>query len=107
MSDHCAIEAGSDGCVSIAGTLSFDTVPGVYRETERLFLTDKPINCIDLSQLTKIDSAGLTLLLEWEALQYKSNRKLQIRNAPPELLSLARLCEADEVMTLSGRDQPA
>ncbi len=107
MSEHCTIEDGSDGCISIAGALNFDTVPGVYRETERLFRTDKPIGSIDLSKLTMIDSAGLTLLLEWEALQHKSNKELKIRNAPPELLSLAKLCEADEVMTLSGRDHPA
>jgi len=46
------------------------------------------------------------LLLEWQALQRAASRNLEIRNAPPSLISLARLCEADDVMQLTGRNVP-
>lgn len=107
MSENYNIELNRDGCAFISGTLNFDTVSRVYRETERLLRGNTPINTIDLSKLERTDSAGLTLLLEWEAIMRKANKKLDVRNAPLELLRLARLCEADEVMALSGRDHPA
>ena len=51
----------------------------------------------------RADSSGLALLLEWQALARQQQRKLKISNAPDTLLSLARLCEADNLL----ESQPA
>jgi phospholipid transport system transporter-binding protein len=97
------IELGENGCAFLAGELTFESVPALFRETEKLFKGSRPVTLIDLSGVTAADSAGLALLLEWQAIQKASSGTLEINNAPPGLLSLATLCEADEVMSMSGR----
>lgn len=94
---------GEDGCVHLDGILTFKSVPALYRQTEELFNGHTPASSFDLSKVTAIDSSGLALLLEWQATRERSTRILQIRNAPPSLVSLARLCEADDLMDITGR----
>jgi len=108
VNSACAIEVDEkNGCAAITGPLTFETTPGLYHETERLFLGQAPVSSINLANVSEVDSAGLALLLEWEAMQRKASRTLEIRNAPVGLVSLAALCEADEVMNLSGRVSPS
>jgi phospholipid transport system transporter-binding protein len=102
--DRCSIEIGEDGCATLAGALTFESVAALFGETHRLFRGPQPVTLIDLSNVTNADSAGLALLLEWQAMQQAAARSLEISNAPPSLVSLARLCEADDVMNLNGRD---
>ncbi|GLP95820.1 STAS domain-containing protein [Paraferrimonas sedimenticola] len=52
----------------------------------------KEVNCVDLSQLTYIDSAGVALLLRWSQLASQQNqRQLQFLDAPKAALELAQL----------------
>jgi phospholipid transport system transporter-binding protein len=63
-----------------------------------------PVEQIDLAGVTTIDSAGLALLLEWQSRAHAAGRELTVRNAPDGLLRLARLCEAVDLLNLSGRE---
>ncbi len=103
MSEACIIHIGDDGCASLSGMLTFESVPGLFRETEKLFRGITPVASIDLAKVSTADSAGLALLLEWQAVQGKAKQRLDIRNAPSGLLSLAQLCEADDVLNITGR----
>ena len=105
MGAECGLD--DNGCASLAGELTFGSVPDLFRESEKLFLGARAVTSIDLSQVTTADSAGLALLLEWQAMQGTASQKLDIRNAPSSLISLATLCEADDVMNLSGRNSTA
>ena len=104
MSDACIIEAGEPGCAKFTGALTFKSTPGLYRETEKLFHTGSPVSSIDLSEVTSVDSAGLALLLEWQATRHTNSHKLQIINAPSALMSLALLSDAVELLNISGRN---
>jgi phospholipid transport system transporter-binding protein len=104
VNEASTIELGENGCAFLAGALTFESVPLLFRETEKLFRGSKPVTLIDLSKVTTADSAGLALLLEWQAMQTATSGKLEINNAPPGLMSLANLAEADEVMSMSGRN---
>jgi phospholipid transport system transporter-binding protein len=97
------MEIGEDGCASLAGALTFESVASLFRKSERLFRGSQAVTRLDLSRVTTADSAGLALLLEWQAMQRAASRNLEISNAPASLISLARLCEADDVMNLNGR----
>ena len=101
-SGHCSIEAGGDGSVRLAGDLTFATANRLFREFERELSGGEAIDLIDLAGVTTVDSAGLALLLEWQA--RRRGRELAMRNAPNALLRLARLCEADDLLQLSGRE---
>jgi phospholipid transport system transporter-binding protein len=103
MNNSCIAEVSDSGCLSLSGSLTFESTPGLYRETLKLFQPTGRIDAVDLSGITAADSAGLALLLEWQALLHAASRDLEVRNAPEGLLSLARLAEADDVMHMSGR----
>ena len=63
------------------------------------------MNRIDLSGVTKVDSAGLALLLEWQAQSNASNETLTMTGAPASLLRLAKLCGAMKLINLSGNTE--
>jgi phospholipid transport system transporter-binding protein len=104
MNETCRFDAHADGSVSLAGPLTFRSVPRLFRDLEDNLSDAGKIRIIDLSAVTSADSAGLALLLEWQARQRRRGTNLVIRSAPENLLRLAELCEADELMQLSGRN---
>lgn len=104
MSEVCTIEIREQGHANFTGALTFKSTPGLYSETEKLFHPSAPVSSIDLSGVTSVDSAGLALLLEWQATQRPVSRSLHIINAPSALMSLALLCDAVELLNISGRN---
>jgi phospholipid transport system transporter-binding protein len=103
MNDRCTLEADDNGTVRLRGALSFESVPALYQEMERRLPAAGPVTVIDLALVTTADSAGLALLLEWQSRQRQRGRELTMRDAPTNLLRLAGLCEAVELLNLSGR----
>lgn len=103
MSDS-SIHMGDDGTVHLSGEMNFISTPGMYRELESRFTDEGAIRNIDLAGINHADSSGLALLLEWQAMSNRLDQQLNITNVPANLLRLARLCEADNLMNISGRD---
>lgn len=93
-----------DGTVYLGGAMNFASTSDLYRELESRFTDQRAIRNIDLGGVGQADSSGLALLLEWQAMSNKLGRPLHITNAPANLLRLAKLCEADNLMNISGRD---
>jgi len=104
MTETSSISKGKDGAILLQGELTFSSVPSLYLRAEELLDSGSSLAEIDLAGVTTADSAGLALLLEWQATHKPSSGRLQIRNAPAGLVSLARLCEADELLDLTGRE---
>lgn len=90
----------------LGGEMNFMSTPGIYRELESRFTGSGSILNIDLSGINHSDSSGLALLLEWQAMVNRLDQQLHITNAPENLLRLAKLCEADKLMDISGREYP-
>lgn len=103
MSEGCAFEATGEGIVRLAGGLTFEAVPLLYREMEKRLPSTGPVTTIDLAGVTTADSAGLALLLEWQSRQRQRGRQLTMLEAPDNLLRLAGLCEAVDLLNISGR----
>lgn len=101
MSEECTIEWSEDGCARICGPLTFESTPALFREIERELEKGVRAGHIDLANVSRTDSAGLALLLEWQARQIAGGKPLFIRNAPSSLMRLAQLCEATETLQLS------
>ena len=102
MTEACTIDLDEDGCARLAGELTFESVPGLYLHAQRVL--PETMKSIDLSAVTAVDSAGLALLLEWQASRKSSSAALTFINAPSSLLSLASLSEATELLNVSGRN---
>lgn len=101
MTDRCSIEIRSDGSARLCGALTFETVPGLFREAAAHIADAADGQLIDLADVQAVDSAGLALLLEWQA---AAGGSLSMTGAPSSLVQLARLSEATELLKLTGRE---
>jgi phospholipid transport system transporter-binding protein len=99
---HCSLVA-ADGRASLTGPLTFETVARLFHALEQGPSGAPQIGQIDLAGVGAIDSAGLALLLEWQSRARSLGGPLEVLNAPDSLLRLARLCEAVDLLNISGR----
>ena len=102
MINNCKMEEAEDGTIKLNGELTFQTTPGLFENSTQLPGNSVGPARLDLAGVSAVDSAGLALLLEWQSMRPSEDR-LQIINAPRSLLSLAQLCEAVDMLNLSGR----
>ena len=103
-----ATPADRDTVLFPEGPLTLATVAARYREFEPLWSGARPPGVVDLARTGRIDSAGLALLLEWQAQARRNGGALSFRNPPAGLLRLAALCEASEALGLEAptEEQP-
>jgi phospholipid transport system transporter-binding protein len=57
---------------------------------------------IDCSAVTRADSAGLAVLLDWLAWGRRKSRVVSLTNLPESLVAIARISEVDELLTAAG-----
>ena len=74
---------------TVEGPLTMSHVTAVLAESAQLF--EGPRVLVDLSGVTEVDSAAVSLLLEWRREAAKANRKIEYANIPANLTSLAEL----------------
>ena len=91
----------SSGQFSLAGDLSFDTVPQLVDAGAKLFQSDDQV-CIDLAQVGRSDSAGLALLMSWLRLARQRGKRLCFRQVPSQLLGLARVSGVEHLLLLES-----
>ncbi len=97
-----------DGHIRLVGELSFETVPGILAQTPRLFSASgegKAIE-IDLQDVSRSDSAGLALLIEWHRLACRLQRPIRFHNVPGQILAFARVSHLEDLLD-DGADETA
>ncbi len=97
-----------DGRIRLVGELSFATVPGLLARTPALFATpdrQAPIE-IDLEDVTRSDSAGLALLVEWHRLACRQQRPIRFHNVPDQIEAFARVSHLEGLLDGTG-ERPA
>jgi phospholipid transport system transporter-binding protein len=93
------IAAGADGRAHVRGALVFTNARRARKEGLDKFQTCGARACeVDCSGITKSDSAGLSVLLDWLALAKRDGRSLRYVNLPEGLLALARISELEELL---------
>ena len=75
-----------DGRCKVSGPLTIQNAAGVLEEGKQLFAADGV--AVDLGGVTEVDSAAVSLLLEWRRAAEQRN---QLLNLPDNLKSLAEL----------------
>lgn len=74
----------------VRGELTFDTVPGLYRESAGWFEGEGDL-MISLREVTRADSAGLALLIEWLNRAQRANRSIRFLDIPAQVQTLIRV----------------
>ena len=98
-----AISEQSPGRVVVSGALSFATARDA-RQLGVLVLEGSSARTIiiDCSGVTRSDSAGLAVLLDWLAWGRRRARPLSLQNLPASLIAIARISEVDGLLAASA-----
>ncbi|MFK7893705.1 MAG: lipid asymmetry maintenance protein MlaB [Granulosicoccus sp.] len=81
----------------LSGALDFDTASGLLSSVTAL-IAEHPRLEIDLSGISKTNSAGLALMIEWLAQARKSGHVVTFSHIPDSLRQLAVVCEVDRLI---------
>jgi phospholipid transport system transporter-binding protein len=81
----------------LSGPLTIATVSAWLRESEALFAEDG-IWELDLTGVDEVDSAAVSLLLEWARQAVQRGRQLQLRNLPENLQCLLKVYDVQELL---------
>lgn len=95
-----------NGAARLGGELTFSSVKALYAEILEAASAGKLPSSVDLAEVSQIDSAGLTLLLEWQSMFRRHagpDKLMEVHNPPEALLKIARLCDAEHYLGSNRR----
>ena len=96
MSESGIVPRG-DGRYALTGELSFTTVPELWRSGNHVFGGEAAV-CLDLAGITRVDSAGIALLIELTRAVRSRGGKILLEHAPPQLMAIATVSGLDKVL---------
>jgi phospholipid transport system transporter-binding protein len=90
----------ASGRIAVSGELTFASAREA-RQLGILVLEGSRADriAIDCSAVTRADSAGLAVLLDWLAWGRKRTRVVSFENLPSSLVAIARISEVDALLT--------
>lgn len=77
------------GVWHLAGVLDMTSVPTLCDAARKLI--DAPEVLVDLCDVTRMDSAGLALLVDWQGQARGRRTKLRFRNVPAAIAAIAEV----------------
>ncbi|PID62728.1 MAG: hypothetical protein CSB44_03165 [Gammaproteobacteria bacterium] len=90
------LQAGDDA-LYLGGELDFDNAAEALASVITHIESQGDLT-IDLAGVSKSNSAGLALMIEWLARASKAGHAIQYRNVPEGLMELARVSQVDELI---------
>jgi phospholipid transport system transporter-binding protein len=93
----------SDGRVTVTGDLTFASARDA-RQLGVLVLEGSRAQriVIDCGGVTRADSAGLAVLLDWLAWGRRKSRTISLENLPASLVAIAKISEVDGLLQAAG-----
>ena len=91
-----------EGHFALNGEMTFETAERILVVSEEPFEQHTRIE-IDLAGVTKADSAGLALLLEWITWANHTVREIRFLSMPERILAIARTTEVDQLLKRGER----
>jgi phospholipid transport system transporter-binding protein len=97
------ISEPTSGRIAVTGELTFASARDA-RQLGVLVLESSRADrlVIDCSGVTRADSAGLAVLLDWLAWGRRKSRPISLENLPASLVAIAKISEVDELLTATG-----
>ena len=77
------------GRCAVVGPLTIANAAQLAEEGRRMFVAERVL--VDLEGVTEVDSAAVSLLLEWRRVVASANRQIEYIHLPSNLRSLAAL----------------
>lgn len=96
------LEDLGEGRFKLSGLMTFATCGRILRQSEGLFEQHTRLE-VDLSGVTRTDSAGLALLLEWITWTNHTVREIRFTGIPERVEAIARVTEVEELLKKGER----
>ena len=91
-----------EGRFELKGEMTFETAERILLASEEPFEQHTRIE-VDLAGVTKSDSAGLALLLEWITWANHTVREIRFLSMPERVLAIARTTEVEQLLKRGER----
>ena len=91
------IVSRGEGRYALTGELSFATVPELWRSGGDALGKDAAVR-LDLGGITRVDSAGIALLIELTRAVRSRGGEIVLEHAPPQLMAIAKVSGLGEVL---------
>lgn len=88
-----------NGKLEVEGPLTIDSIASVVTRGIELFGRENMV--IDLARVTEVDSAAVSMLLQWQREAVHRNSEVLVINIPQNLQSLMQLYGVSELMKLA------
>lgn len=102
--NEARIEVNADGTIAVIGELSHQSVPALLKKSNSILFENKSGNngalAIDLNAVTRSDSAGVALLIEWIRQARKSNKGIRFKNIPKQMHEIAVVSGVDKMLAM-------
>lgn len=86
----------------IKGELNMQTVPALAETAHTLLAQISGDVSVDLSAVSRADSAGLVLLIDLQRLAQRRQCSIQFRHLPDQLQQILHLSELDEILPIQA-----
>ena len=90
----------SASLIRVGGELTFSTAKDIQEQAQKVFEPITSLN-IDFTDVTRSDSAGLALLIDWMRTAKQSSKPILFYNIPQQILAIADASGLDELLPLS------
>jgi len=100
VNDHTpvVVEKQANG-ISLSGSLDFYSVPRLENALDELLMNKQPIT-IDLAGVSRSDSAGLALMIEWLKRATLANVEITLLNLPAQMQNITRVSNLAGILPL-------
>ena len=102
MAAEFDLEELGDGRFALSGAMTFETAERILAASEEPFEEHTRLE-VDLSGVTKTDSAGLALLLEWITWANHTVREISFTGMPERIVAIAKTTEVDHLLKRGER----
>ena len=96
------LQQAAPGHYTVKGELTFATVPRLWLASRAEVLQASGSLTIDLSGVSRADSAALSLLVEWVRLCTARGLSLSFRHLPEHLETMARTYNLEPLLPIHG-----
>ena len=100
--DKFELQDLGEGRFALTGEITFETAERVLLASEEPFEQHTRIE-VDLAGVTRADSAGLALLLEWITWANHTVREIRFLSMPERILAIARTTEVEQLLRRGER----
>jgi phospholipid transport system transporter-binding protein len=86
-----------DGRFELSGEMSFKTANSILKSSSKNFGQYESLE-LDMSKVGKADSAGLALMVEWQAQTRRRAAKIRFVAVPESLRAIAVTCDVADLI---------